>query len=71
MACRVQDKTIDDVLELLVAEGFEGMANAMSIMFNEAMRLDRTDIWARGPGNVLRHVRATPMATSQSRLKAA
>jgi len=26
MTCRVQDKTIDDVLELLVAEGFEGMA---------------------------------------------
>ena len=28
MACRVQDKTINDVLELLVAEGFEGMAAA-------------------------------------------
>jgi hypothetical protein len=42
MACRVQDKTINDVLELLVAEGFEGMADAMSIMLNEAMRLDRS-----------------------------
>ena len=28
MACHVQDKAIDDVLELLVAEGFEGMADA-------------------------------------------
>ena len=28
MACRVQDKAIDDVLELLVAEGFEGMADS-------------------------------------------
>ena len=48
MACRVQDKTIDDVLELLVAEGFEGMAEAMSIMLNEAMRLDRS--WHLGAG---------------------
>jgi len=38
MACRVQDKTINDVLELLVAEGFEGMADAMSIMLNEALQ---------------------------------
>jgi len=29
MACQVQDKTINDVLELLVAEGFEGMAMAI------------------------------------------
>ncbi len=48
MACRVQDKTINDVLELLVAEGFEGMADAMSIMLNEAMRLDRS--WHLGAG---------------------
>ncbi|MCP4001575.1 MAG: IS256 family transposase, partial [Gammaproteobacteria bacterium] len=49
MACRVQDKTINDVLELLVTEGFEGMADAMSIMFNEAMRLDRSQHLGAGP----------------------
>ncbi|MEE8339616.1 MAG: hypothetical protein V3R56_05685 [Xanthomonadales bacterium] len=32
-------KTINDVLELLVTEGFEGMADAMSVLLNEAMRL--------------------------------
>lgn len=42
MACHVQDKTVDDVLELLATEGFEGMAQAMSVLFNEAMRLERT-----------------------------
>src|SRR5690554_5975868 len=42
MTCQVQDKVINEVLELLVAEGFEGMADAMSIMLNEAMRLDRS-----------------------------
>jgi len=49
MACHVQDKTINDVLELLVAEGFEGMADAMSIMLNEAMRLDRSRHLGAGP----------------------
>ena len=49
MACQVQDKTINDVLELLVAEGFEGMAKAMSIMLNEAMRLDRSQHLGAGP----------------------
>lgn len=56
MACRVQDKTFNDVLELLVAEGFEGMADAMSVMFNEAMRLDRS-----------RHLGAGPWERSESR----
>ena len=49
MACHVQDKAIDDVLELLVAEGFEGMADAMSVMFNEVMRLDRSRHLGAGP----------------------
>jgi putative transposase len=49
MTCRVQDKTISDVLELLIAEGFEGMADAMSILFNEAMRLDRNQHLGAGP----------------------
>lgn len=30
MACRVEDKTNNDVLELLVAGALEGMAEAMS-----------------------------------------
>ena len=42
MACRIQDKMIDDVLELLVTEGFERMTDAISIMLNEAMRMYRS-----------------------------
>ena len=38
MACHVQDKTIAEVLELLTTEGFEGMAQAMSQLLNEAKR---------------------------------
>lgn len=36
MACCVQDKTNNDVLELLVEEGFEGMAEAMSITLRKS-----------------------------------
>jgi hypothetical protein len=36
IACLVQDKTINDVLERLVAEGFEGMAEAMSITLRKS-----------------------------------
>jgi transposase-like protein len=49
MACRVQDKSIEDVLELLATQGFEGMADAMSVMFNEAMRLERSRHLGAGP----------------------
>jgi len=48
MACRVQDKTIEDVLELLAREGFEGMAEAMGLMLNEAMRLERSQHLSAG-----------------------
>ncbi len=41
MACQVQDKSIEDVLELLATEGFEGMA--------EAMRLERSQHLGAGP----------------------
>ena len=36
MAFRVQDKTINDVLERLAAEGFEGMAEVMSIALRKS-----------------------------------
>jgi len=42
MACRVQDKTIDGVLELLSQEGFGAVSDALEVLFNEAMKLERT-----------------------------
>lgn len=56
MACHVQDKTIDDVLELLATEGFEGMAQVISLLLNEAMRLERSQ-----------HLGAEPWARSEAR----
>jgi len=38
-----------EVLELLAAEGFEGMAEAMELLLNEAMRLERDDFLGAAP----------------------
>ena len=35
MAYPIQDKTIDDALELLITEGFEGMADVTSYVHAE------------------------------------
>ena len=49
LARRVQDKTNTDVLELLVAEGFEGMAEAMSITLRKSTQAGTgRDACARG-----------------------
>ena len=32
-----------DVLELLIQRGFEGMAGAIQLLYNEAMKLERED----------------------------
>ncbi len=32
---------VREILQLLVEHGFDGMANAMEILFNEAMKIER------------------------------
>jgi putative transposase len=32
---------VQEILQLLVEHGFDGMANAMEILFNEAMKIER------------------------------
>jgi len=54
MACRIQDKTIDDVLELLSQEGFGAVSEALVVLLNEAMKLERSaylgvDAYERSP----------------------
>ena len=44
MTDRNECTPLDRVLTLLTEEGFDGMANAMAILINEAMRLER-DTW--------------------------
>ena len=46
-----------EVLELLSDQGFEGMANAMQILLNEAMKLERAEFIGAAP-----HERSTASA---------
>ncbi len=39
----MQSNELGDAVQLLAGNGFEGMAKAMQVLFNEAMRLGRTE----------------------------
>jgi len=39
----------DDLMELLAEHGFDGMAQAITILFNEAMKLERTEALGAAP----------------------
>lgn len=44
-----QNTVFEDVMELLTTEGFDGMAHALSLLLNEAMRLERQDYLKAAP----------------------
>jgi len=48
MTHRREDKAFDQVLEVLIENGMEGMASALEIVFNEAMKLERADFLGAG-----------------------
>ena len=41
--------TLTNVLEHLTEEGFEGMATAIELLINEAMKLERSEFLGAGP----------------------
>lgn len=43
MTHQTQPNAFDDLVELLAEHGFDGMAQAITILFNEAMKLERTE----------------------------
>ena len=48
MTHRIHPTVSHDVVQLLAEHGFEGMANAMRLLFNECMKIERQ--WALGVG---------------------
>ena len=44
-----QSSEIAAVVQLLAAEGFEGMANAMQVLLNEAVKLERAEYLNAAP----------------------
>jgi len=49
MTHQVDRKTLDGVLEVLTESGFEGMAEAIGVLLNEAMKLERSTFLKAGP----------------------
>lgn len=41
MACRVKDSTINPAVKLIAEEGFEGLKEAVTLLINEAMQIER------------------------------
>ncbi len=42
MTCQTQDTQFELAMELLIEHGFDGVASAMTILLNAAMRLERS-----------------------------
>ena len=49
MTHQADSRTLAGVMEVLIESGFEGMADAMSVLFNEAMQLERSAFLEAGP----------------------
>jgi len=49
MTHQQQSNPLDDVLQLLADNGFDGMAQAIEILLNEAMKIERAEVLGAGP----------------------
>ena len=49
MAQRVENRSIDDALELLKENGFDGMAEAVTLLMNVAMAAERSEYLGARP----------------------
>lgn len=49
MTHQLQSNELDQVLQLLCDSGFDGMAQAIEILLNEAMKLERAEVLGAGP----------------------
>ncbi len=56
MACRVNDNNLQGAIELIAENGFDGMAEAVSLLVNEAMHVERN-----------RHLQAKPYERTDER----
>lgn len=48
MAHRQHGNAFDDAMELLIENGFDGMADVLRILLNEAMKIEREDVLSAG-----------------------
>ena len=48
MAHRQHGNAFNDAMELLIENGFDGMADVLTILLNEAMKIEREDALSAG-----------------------
>ena len=56
MACHVKDASINSVIELIADQGFDGLSEAVTLLINEAMKMERS-----------KHLKAEPYERTESR----
>ena len=56
MACQSKDSTINEVFELISSQGFDGLKEAVTMLINEAMQIERS-----------KHLQADPYERSKAR----
>ena len=61
------DSRLDAVMELLIENGFDGFADVLRILLNEAMRIERKTPLLPGLTRGRRIAKVTPTDTSQNR----
>jgi len=49
MAQRIENRTIDDAVELLKDNGFDGLADAVTVLMNSAMTAERSEYLGAAP----------------------
>ena len=49
MTPHVQTTALDEIMELLAEHGFDGMAQAVGVLLNEVMKLERTHVLGAAP----------------------
>ena len=71
MTHQTQSNELDAIVQLLAEEGFDGMAQAIEILMNEAMKLERSEALRPDPTNAPASGAATPTASSPRPSRAA
>ena len=56
MACHVKDNKIDSVIKLISEQGFDGLGEAVTLLINQAMDIERSH-----------HLQATPYERTEAR----
>ena len=68
MTHQVQTTALDEIGELLAEQGFDGLADALRVLLNEVMKLERAAVLGPAPTSGLRAEPATPTASSRMAL---